>query len=163
FSSAATGLTNTTLTPGFHQGLAVLSGHVYPVWSGNQDAVKPTDALEDIRVAPTIIGAGPRIIESTMGPVGQPGDTDNGTHAFDRPVDPSTFTTQDVQVFYRDTLPGNPTGGPVTVTNVTALNVGFFGPGNAFGATRFRVDFTPRSGRGTYSYAVSPLIRDRIR
>jgi large repetitive protein len=176
FSTAASGATNQTMTPGFNQGLAVADGHVYPVWSSNQDAVKSDDAQERIRVAPTIIATGPRIIDSTMGPVGQAGDTLNASRAadggpqasaftvtFDRPVDPSTFTVQDVQVFFRDTLPGNPTGGPVPVVAVTPLDLGFFGPAGAHGATRFRVDFAARSAPGTYSYAISPAIQDRIR
>jgi hypothetical protein len=108
--------------------------------------------------------------------VGLPGDPINSGPAadgtpqarafivtFDRPIDPSTFRPEDVQVFFRDTTPGNTTGGPVPVVNVSPLDLGDFGPAGAHGATRFRVDFAPRSGVGTYSYTVGPAIEDRIR
>ena len=93
-----------------------------------------------------------------MGVVGQPGDALNGNRTtdgtpiaqafvltFDRPVDPATFGTDDVRVFYRDTLAGNPSGGPVPVVAVTPLAAGDAG----FGPTQFRVDFAPRSAVGT--------------
>ena len=175
FTTTANGFTNQTLRTGDRQGLAVAAGHVYPVWASNQDSKSGnpgTDAGEDIRVAPTLIGVGPRIIDSTMGVVGQPGDALNGNRTtdgtpiaqafvltFDRPVDPATFGTDDVRVFYRDTLAGNPSGGPVPVVAVTPLAAGDAG----FGPTQFRVDFAPRSAVGTYSYTVGPNIRDRIR
>src|SRR5262249_53385228 len=133
FTSTANGQTNTAMTTGFRQGLAVAGGRVYAAWSSNQDAiVNATDAGEDIPVAPVTTQVGPRITSSTMGPAGEAGDAVNNPRAadgapqasafvvtFDRPIDPNTFSTQDVQVFFRDTLPGNPTGGPVPVISVT--------------------------------------------
>jgi len=55
---------------------------------------------------------------------------------FDRPIDANTFSVQDVQVFFRDTFPGNPTGGPVPVVNVPALDLNHGGAG-----------FGPEAGR----------------
>ena len=175
FTATANGVTNQTLRTGDRQGLAVAGGRVYPVYVSNRDAksANPTiDAGEDIRVSPTLIGVGPRIIDSTMGVVGQPGDAVNGNRTadgtpiaqsfvvtFDRPVDPATFGPDDVRVFFRDTLPGNPSGGPVPVIGVTPLAAG----SDRFGPTEFRVDFAPRSAVGTYSYTVGPNISDRIR
>ena len=111
-----------------------------------------------------------------MGPVGLPGDAVNTLRAadgtpmasafeltFDRPVDPATFTTGDVQVFFRGTDPSNQTPQPVPVMSVTPLNTGAFGPAGAVGTTRFRVAFQPTRRVGTYSYAVGPNIQDRIR
>jgi large repetitive protein len=49
------------------------------------------------------------------------------------------------------------------VTAITPLNLGTFGPASANGATQFRIDFSPASIPGTYSYAVGPDISDRIR
>jgi len=155
---------------GDRQGLAVLGGHVYTAWSGNENGGFDGKQLLSIRVAAAEIAAGPRIVGGTMGPVGQPGDTLNsGTAAdgtpvaqrfrvtFDRPVDPSTFTGAAVRVFFHDTTPGNATGGPVAVdSSVLAVNPG------PFGATVFEVSFAPSSRVGTYSYSIAPVIRDRL-
>jgi large repetitive protein len=161
---------DTTFAFGDHQSVAVSHGHVYPAWSSNLNGGNDGKQLLNIRVATGEIAAGPRIISSTMGPVGQPGDAVNNTTAadgtpiakafvitFDRPVDPSTFGIGAVQVFFRDTTPTNATGGFVAVTGVTPLNA------NALGATQFRVNFTPSSAVGTYSYSISPVVQDRIR
>ena len=162
---------NTEGTFGFgdHQGLAVYGGHVYPAWASNQvprwliSGGPDGKALLNIKVATVLIPAGPRIISSTEGPVGDPGDTVNNTRTsdgtpivsafdvtFDRPVDPATFTPNLVQVFFHDTTASNATGGLVPVTSVEPLNLG------PLGATEFQVNFAPRSAVGTYSYAISP-------
>ncbi len=114
---------------------------------------------------------GPRVLSSTLGAIGQTGDTVNDDRAadgtpiassfivtFDRPIDPSTFGTSDAQVFYHDTTQGNLTGGFVPVTSVVPLDT------NQFGATTFQVNFAPRTGVGTYSLEITSAdIRDRIR
>jgi large repetitive protein len=171
--------TNITLGTGLRQGLAIADGHIYPVWSGNENKANTNgsiDPLVDIYINPATTAAGPRIISSTMGPVGEPGDTLNGQRAldgspqasaftvtFDEPVDPATFTVADVQVFYHDTTATNTSGGQVPVIDVVPLDLGFFGPAQAHGATQFRVDFAPRSNVGTYSYVIAPEIKDRVR
>ena len=167
----SSGNPNTEGTFGFgdHQGLAVYGGHVYPAWASNQvpatgskrsaSAGSDGKALLNINVASALIPAGPRIISSTEGPVGDAGDTVNNTRTsdgtpivsafdvtFDRPVDPSTFTPDLVQVFFHDTTATNATGGLVPVTSVEPLNLG------PLGATEFQVNFAPRSAVGTYSY-----------
>jgi subtilisin-like proprotein convertase family protein len=171
--------TNIALGTGFREGLAIANGHIYPVWPSNQNKASTSggpDPLVDIFASPSITAAGPRIVASTMGPVGEPGDTLNGTRAangapqasaftvtFDRPVDPATFTVADVQVIYHDTTAANITGGQVPVVDVVPINLGFFGPAQAHGATQFRIDFAPRSNVGTYSYIILPNVKDRIR
>jgi subtilisin-like proprotein convertase family protein len=171
--------TNIVLSSGLRQGLAIGGGHIYPVWSSNQNKANTNgsiDPLVDVYVNPAVTADGPRIIASTMGPVGQPGDTLNATRAqdgspqasafvitFDRPVDPSTFTVQSIQVIFHDTTAGNTTGSQIPVIDVVPINLGFFGPARAHGATQFRVDFAPRSNVGTYSYTIAPDIKDRIR
>ena len=69
---------------------------------------------------------------------------------FDRPVDPSSFTGDDVTVIGKDAN-GNTfatfTGANITVTRLD---------GNAQAATQFRVSFPPQTTPGTYSYAVGP-------
>jgi subtilisin-like proprotein convertase family protein len=167
--NTATGADLATFAFGDRQGLAVSHGHVYPAWSSNINGGNDGKQLLNIRVAAAEIAAGPRILSGTMGPVGLPGDNLNNTTAadgtpiaksfivtFDRPVDPGTFGIGQAQVFFHDTVAGDAPV-PVTVTGVTPLNA------NAFGATQFRVDFTPSSQVGTYSYAVGPNIQDRIR
>ena len=169
--NTAPGADKGTFGFGDRQGLAVLGGHVYTAWSGNENGGFDGKQLLKIRVAAAEIAAGPRIVGGTMGPVGQPGDTLNsGTAAdgtpvaqrfrvtFDRPVDPSTFTGDAVRVFFHDATPGNATGGPVAVdSSVVAVDPG------PFGATVFEVSFAPSSRVGTYSYEVLPVVGDRIR
>ncbi|MEO6811427.1 MAG: Ig-like domain-containing protein [Isosphaeraceae bacterium] len=168
--SSGNSLRETSFGFGDHQGLAVAGGKIYPVWAGNHDGGSDGKSLLDILTASVAIAAGPRIINSTMGPVGLPGDTVNGTRTadgspqasafeltFDRPVAPGSFNASAVRVFFTDTRPGNPTGGQVPVFSVVPLDLG------PFGATRFRVNFAPSSAAGTYSYTVSPSISDRIR
>jgi subtilisin-like proprotein convertase family protein len=183
-ASAGNPQRETTFGFGVREGLAVLDGQIHLAWSSSvPEAAAPfydggfdSKAHLGIRTATATIAVGPRIVASTMGPVGQPGDkvnpnrTADGTPiaqafdvTFDRVVDPSTFTTQDVTVIYRDTTPGNVTGGPVPVLSVVPLDLGFHGPANAYGATQFQINFAPRSAVGTYSYTVDSNISDRIR
>ena len=84
---------------------------------------------------------------------------------FDRPVDPATFTSDTVQVNYRDTTANNATGGPVPVTGVIPVPTPTDpnNPNNVYGYTEFVVTFAPSSAVGTYSYVVGPDIEDRIR
>jgi subtilisin-like proprotein convertase family protein len=169
---------------GTRQGLVVADGQIQLAWSSSvPETTGPYysggfdgKARLGIRTATATIAAGPRIVASTMGPVGQPGDTVNPNRTsdgtpiaqafdvtFDRVVDPSTFTAQEVTVTYSDTTPGDVTGGPVPVLSVVPLDLGFHGPARAYGATQFQVNFAPRSAVGTYSYTVGPDISDRIR
>jgi subtilisin-like proprotein convertase family protein len=169
---------------GVHQGLAVAAGHVYPVWASNfNQGNATTDRLPvGIVTAQVAIAAGPRIVASTMGPVGQPGDTINVDRApdgtpladafvitFDRPVDDSATALAALKagivVIHRDTTtPQTAPGDVLTVTSVAAVDPG------PFGATTFLVKFDPsplaapgKTFIGTYSYEVSPVIGDRIR
>ena len=171
---------------GTHMGLVAYGGEIIPVWSGNfndgpSKAIAPGNLDLSIYAQPMVTASGPRIISSTMGPVGQSGDTLNtltgpdGTPepnhilvTFDRPVDASTFTPSDVEVFFKGTA-ANSAFVPLLVTNVAPTVT------NAFGATQFEVTFdptknpdgTPRGGvldfTGTYSYLVKPNITDDIR
>jgi subtilisin-like proprotein convertase family protein len=65
---------------GDHQGLAVYGGHVFAVWSGNEDGGPRLTSLDasglfvstdnlDILSSETVLTVGPRITASTMGPV----------------------------------------------------------------------------------------------
>lgn len=162
---------------GVHQGLTAYAGHVYPIWSSNLNGGigDGKDAL-DIRIARATIAAGPRIVDGTMGPVGEPGDGLNSQRApdgaplarsilvtFDRPVDPGTFTAADIQFQARDVY-GNllPAGKQPVVTSIVPTS------SNAYGTTQFRVNFQPLDGSndsipGTISYVVGPNVSDRIR
>jgi subtilisin-like proprotein convertase family protein len=177
--STGNGSRDTTFNFGDRQGLAVAAGQVHAAWAGNQNGGLNGGATEqvllNIRTSTAQIAAGPRIVSSTMGPVGLPGDALNGSPAadgtpraqafvvtFDRPVDPATFTAADVRVFFRDTTAANAGGGPVAVSGVTPLDAGAFGPAGAPLATRFRVDFAPSGRVGTYSYVVGPGVHDGI-
>jgi subtilisin-like proprotein convertase family protein len=152
---------------GDRNGLAVLNGRIYPAWSSNRNGGNAGDQLLRVSVGQARFAAGPRIINGTMGPVGLPNAALNTTRAadgtpiasefdveFDRRIDRSTFTAADVQVQFRDV---NGNASPVAVQSVTALD------NNRIGATRFRVQFTPSSQVGTYSYTVGPDVSDRYR
>ena len=170
--SAANPYSDKNFDFGPRQGLAVANGHVYPVWTSNfNTGGGPTNVsgATNIVTAKAVIAAGPRVVSSTMGPVGEPGDAINNLRApdgspeagafvitFDRPIDPTTFTLADVQIFYRDT---DPNGSAVSIapSNIQPQDNG------AFGATTFLVSFPPQSAVGTYSYLVHPNLRDRIR
>jgi large repetitive protein len=161
---------------GNHEGLAVLDGHVYPAWSSNLNGGNDGKQLLQIRVAQATIADGPRILSGSSGAVGRDANGNqlsplplNQTTAadgtpivqaftvtFDRPIDPATFLPADVQVYYHDTTAGDPLV-PVPVTSVTPVATG------VDGATQFLIRFTPSSNVGTYSYAISAQMQDRIR
>ena len=176
--------TDTTFGFGTHQGLAVYDGKAFPAWSSNLNGGSDGKQLLDIRTVKATFAAGPRVIASTMGAVKQQtittvngpvtinGPDANGaptvsgfTVTFDRPVDPSTFTTSDISVFFRDTTQNNVSGAPVPVNTVAPIPTvnDPNNPNNVFGYTQFLVTFAARSAVGTYSYEVNPDIRDRIR
>jgi hypothetical protein len=160
---------DSTFAFGDYFGLAVYGGHVYPAWASNLNGGSNGKQLLQITVAQATIAAGPRVLSGTEGPVGQAGDSLNGSRAadggpqahslivtFDRPVDPNTFTNGTVNLSARDASGALLASQPV-VTLVTPLNSG------PLGATQFRVDFTAVSTPGTVSYTVGPGIKDRIR
>jgi large repetitive protein len=158
---------------GTHQGLAVYGGIAHPVWASNLNGgtVKNVTTQLNIRTNAATFADGPRILSTTMGPIGEPNDSVNNSRAtdgtpianafqvtFDRPVDPATFQPNDVRVLFRDTTSTNLTGGFVPITSVLPLNPG------PFGATLFQVNFAPRTGVGTYSMEITAAdISDRMR
>ena len=190
--------TDTLFGYGNKMGLAVYAGHVYPAWSSNFNGPNVTPnansgAPLNIEVNPMTIAAGPRVVSSTMGPVGGPGDTLNvsvgpdGTPkpttfqvVFDRPIDPladaanNTFTPDKVGVFYHDTNAGSAFV-PLLVTAVKPVST----PGDPnndghFGYTTWLVTFDPTKNAsgaasgitnftGTFSYYIKPEVSDRIR
>jgi subtilisin-like proprotein convertase family protein len=173
-----------TLGFGSKMGIAAYGGAIVPIWSGNLDRNNGNwnqGATLSVIAQPMVTAGGPRIISSTMGVVGQAGDTLNagtgpdGTPkpnhiqvVFDREVDPSTFSPSDVEVFFKGTAPGSPFV-PLLVTGVTPTQ------SDAFGSTQFLITFDPTKNAdgsartapidftGTYSYLVKPSIADRIR
>ncbi len=163
---------------GLRQGLAVYNGKIHPAWSGNRDS----RGEQSIQTATATIATGPRIISNTMGPVSQSGDFLNPANPdgtpragiieiqFDRIIDPSTFTPDDVVVIYRDpNTPGTDPGVRVPILTVDPLDEDFWGPAGAEGATLFGIIFDtsldPDLGTrtGTYSYMIVSDIADRIR
>jgi subtilisin-like proprotein convertase family protein len=161
---------------GVRQGLAVYGGRVYTAWSSNENGgvTGNGNATLNIRVATATLAAGARIVDGTMGPVGEGGTgpraADGGPLArslqvtFDRPIDPATFTAADIQFLARDVF-GNPlptAKQPVVVGAPVALDLG------TYGATRFQVNFQPLDGSsesvpGTISYAVGAGVFNRVR
>ena len=184
----SSGNNNQEATFGFgqRQGLAVLNGHIIPVWSSNLNA---GSALLNQKVglhvesAVMTFAAGPRVLSSTQGPVGEAGDTVNTTRAadgtpiantiqitFDRAVDPTSFLadgatigTSPLQVFYN--APGNTLG-----SNAVPLRVLPSVPGDPTlmikhnaANTVYTITFDPAGhGVGTYSYTLRPLVRGLV-
>lgn len=167
---------------GDRQGLAFAGGFILAAWSGNENGGNRGLNLLDVRVARAAVATGPRIIESTMGPVAMTtvdGTSFNANFApsgaplvegfhvrFDRLVDIRTFTPSKVRVFFRrpDYVPtaAEPFGEALGVKSVTPLDIP---AGKPFAASSFLVrldDTNPAllSRTGTYSYAVGPDILD---
>lgn len=165
-------ITDGTFGFGSRQGLAVYGGQIHPAWSSNQNGgINVTTQTLGIRTTTISIAAGPRIIDSTMGPVGLPGDTVNPSNGgppsassflirFDRPVDPNTFVPSSVRVFFKGVNGETETLTPTQVVPIQASDPN--NRNNAFGYTLFKVSFTPSSRVGTYSYYIKPDISDRI-
>ena len=124
-----------------------------------------------------VIASGPRIIDSTMGPIPSITDPSTGqvldgfqqatqlsqlsfTVTYDRPINPPSgtlngvpytttpsFTPADVQVFYHDTTNGDASI-PVLVTGVTPVASSGVGPDSRFGFTQFKITFDPTQAAG---------------
>src|SRR5262249_51837250 len=166
------GQRDATFGYGPQMGLAVFGGHVYPIWAGNLNrAYYNGTAIVayplNIWYQPMVIAAGPRVVTSTMGPITlQEAQSGAATISvtFDRPIDPATFVTGDVQVFYHDATNNSDPSIPLQVTGVDPV----LSSGNAqFGYTAFTITFNPNnlpdgspSGianfTGTYSYLIAP-------
>jgi subtilisin-like proprotein convertase family protein len=184
--------TDTSMGFGTRQGLAVYAGNVVPVWTGNINGNHSTQVNGDagntkgnnhleIYTNVLTIPAGPRVLTSTMGAVGEPGDSVNNTRTvdgtpivskfiitFDRPIDPNSFTKDDVKVTFRTpTTAGTDPGQDVPVLTVVPVATSeILDPVtqlHSIGFTQFVVNFTPNTSVGTYSYTVGPTISDRIR
>lgn len=158
---------------GASQGLAVLDGKIYAAWTGNLNG----RFLNNTFVAQARYNSGPRIIGSTMGPVSAQttaGGTgfnntfasdgsrqfDGFTVTFDRPVDPTSFSTALVSIQFTPASGGAPQTIPVgSVTPVVA-----FTPAGKLNITQFLIrPQAPQRGVGSYSYTIQPLVRDLIR
>jgi subtilisin-like proprotein convertase family protein len=185
--TAADNAVNAAYGFGSSMGLAVYDGQVYPVWAGNFDEATLVNGVAEgnalsIYYRPMVIAAGPRIVNSTMGPVplstggldGYQQAQKNGqlsfTVTFDRPINPpsgvASFTPADVQVFYHDTIFGDPSI-PLDVLSVVPVASSGVGPDDKFGFTEFTVTFSVLKGvggggsgiadyTGTYSYLITP-------
>ena len=169
---------NGTYGFGTSMGLAVYDGQLYPVWAGDFDEAQIVNgALAgnalSIYSRTMTIASGPRIVNSTMGPIPL-AEAESGrvtfTVTFDRPINPpgtaASFTAADVQVFYHDTTAGDPYL-PLQVLGVTPVGSSGVGPGSKFGYTEFMVSFDPAlqpggastgiaNDTGTYSYLIAP-------
>ena len=171
----------TLLGYGPQMGLAVFNGQIYPVWSGNLNIGHIVNGavqgpFESIFYQPMIIADGPRILNSSMGPIPLAEATSGSVSfnvTFDRPIDPPslngyttipTFTPADVLVYYHDTTNGDAFV-PLQVTSVTPITSSGVGPENRFGFTQFQVTFDslPSGANaatydytGTYSYMILP-------
>jgi large repetitive protein len=150
---------------GNQMGLAVFGGQVYPMWAGNLDqtylvnGTTVTSFPLNIFVQPMVIAAGPRIINSTMGPISL-AEAESGKATivvtFDRAIDPNTFGIGNVSVYYHgtsetDSFVGLTVTGvsPIANTDDTEFKITFDPlPKNATAST---YDYT-----GTYSYLIAP-------
>ena len=164
---------NGTFGYGTSMGLAVYAGQVYPIWAGNFDGAYDNNGTLDgnslsVYYRPMVIAAGPRIVTSTQGPVVSYAEAASGqvsfTVSFDRPINPpglsASFTAADVQVFYQDTIYGDPSVA-LQVLSVVPVIASGVGPDNKFGYTQFTVTFStaavPQGNyTGTYSYLITP-------
>ena len=150
---------------GTQMGLAVYSGQVFPMWSGNanQGVYDPlTNTVlgfaTDIFYRPMAIAAGPRITTSTMGQIPLAEAASGAVTfsvTFDRAIISTSFGSSDVEVFYHDTK--NTDGFiPLKVTGVSTTD-----------DVNFTITFDPNlepnnsltnitNFTGTYSYLIAP-------
>ena len=150
---------------GDQMGLAVFDGQVYPIWAGNFNIATYNGTAIianplNIWYRPMVIAAGPRIINSSMGPIPL-AEAASGSVSisvtFDRPVTASTFVPGDVQVFFLGTTDSS-VSIPLTVMGVAPVT----SSGSvARGFTQFTITFDPTPAAavdytGTYSYLIAP-------
>ena len=176
---------------GDRQGLAIYDGRLYVAFATNLNGGSNTFRHTEIIAAPMTYQTGPRVIASTMGLVRSQTVVDSGgtvmtfnnqfaadgtpivdgfVVTFDRPVDPTTFTTADIALTYRDPFtPGAQPGIRLPIDSVTPLNDSA-APNptvavlrNRGATTQFLVRFPGQSFVGSYSYTVGPNIRDLTR
>jgi len=179
--------TDGTFGYGTSMGLAVSGGQLYPIWAGNFNQGNIVNgAIQgsplSIYYRPMVIAAGPRIVNSTMGPIpyaeaASGPQTVSFNVTFDRPINPPSlsgytttpsFTPADVLVYYHDTTFGDASI-PLQVLSVAPVASSGVGPNNSakFGYTQFTVTFSTKtqpdgtpSGisnyTGTYSYMITP-------
>ncbi|WP_220369774.1 Ig-like domain-containing protein [Paludisphaera rhizosphaerae] len=177
---------------GVQMGLAVGAGQVYVAWAGNQNR-STLDSSNNVigrtfqtYVQRLTVAVGPRILGSTQGVVGQPGDVINTLRAadgspvansfvitFDRPV--AVMTNANIAVFFKGTSnTSSYVSLPIVRVDPVDGSQVFTSQGVLIGYTMFKVVFDPWNGGstsaytnlvGTYSYAVIPssTITDRIR
>ena len=175
--------TDTHSATGLRSGLAVSGGQLFPIWAGNFNRGNVVNgAIQgsplSIYYRPMVIAAGPRIVNSSMGPIPL-AEAASGSVSFsvtfDRPINPPslsgytttpTFYPADILVYYHDTTNGDASI-PLQVLSVTPVASSGVGPDNKFGYTQFTVAFNPKmqpdgtpSGisnfTGTYSYMITP-------
>ena len=166
---------NTPFGYGTQMGLAVFGGHLYPIWAGNLNQSFLVNGVVtgrplNILYQPMVITAGPRIINSSMGPITYPVNAATGAVSnvdisvtFDRPVSASSFLPADVQVYYLSPTFSDP---PNYVSLPIVSVVPVLSSGNATdGYTQFTVAFNPTPAgadpatynyTGTYSYLILP-------
>ena len=153
------------------------NGRVYPVWAGNLNGGADGARRLDIFTAQVAIAAGPRVVDSTMGPVGEPGDAVNATRAadgtpqasnflvtFDRPIDPATFGAADVQLVYRN--PAGVTTDLTATAGITVTPVPGAGPNNPTAASASRRSTSasrPSPASAPTATRSGPTSSDRIR
>ncbi|QEL17919.1 proprotein convertase P-domain-containing protein [Limnoglobus roseus] len=156
---------------GIRQSVIASGGKIYAYWSGNANA-----AGISVQSARAVTATGPRVISGDLGPVLTASTSGAGSYnttlaadgtrrldgiliTFDRTVEVAdAILTSNYTVRYHN--PYNPVGADtmIPVTLVTPVD-----PDGRGGATQFLIRFAAQSAIGTYSYSVSPTIRDRVR
>ncbi len=171
---------DTTFGFGQRQGLAIADGAIIPVWASNQnEGSKGQNIKVPLTIESAVVNyaAGPRVIASTQGPVGQPGDTVNTTReadgtpiantiviTFDRAVNPASFRPDNgsilspLEVFYNNP---NGTSAPIRLP-VTAVSAD---PTD----TIYTITFNPTNpatglpyGVGSYTYTLQPFVQGMV-
>jgi len=143
-------------------GVLALVRDLHPNWTYRQiidqvlGTATPVSSLSDRTVTGGRVNAaravGPSLLDSTpfrltdATPItGKSGEVGAVRLTFSKPVDPATFTTQDVRHFVGPS-------GPISVLEISAVQ------GSA--GRQFDVRFPTQFGAGSYSFVVGPDIRD---
>jgi len=159
-------------------GLAVADGMIIPVWASNQNLGLAGTVIEKLglSIVSSVMttAAGPRVISSTQGSVGQPGDTVNTLRGpdgapvanaflvtFDRPVDPASFQGDGPAV----AGPGGQVANPVGTGDVRVFYQDPYGATNLAQAARQAIvaGGTTTSTLSTLGHPGQPIVAGRLR
>jgi hypothetical protein len=136
---------NQTLRIGEYNGVALVNGTAYAVWTGNEPTGQRRQAtyFDKFTVQPP---AGPAVVFQT--PAQAVGHINTLRVTFDEVIDVNSFTPAQIPSFT------DPAGNPITVNSVTSVA--------GSGDTQFDISFPDQTLLGNYTMVIGPHIMDTL-